>query len=399
MSGVRLGGPLPAAIRSLLEPVTGQAGTAPDVQAALALAARLTSVAPLPGGGSTLARWTLLADLAAADLTVARVVEAHLDAVAILAEAGPDAGRLPGDAPGDDATWGVFAAEAPGARPRGRARRARRMAGQRRQALVLPGRSPLARPGHRARPGRPAAVRDLAAPRRRTGAGWGLARARTRRRALRAGALRPGARVAVGGPGWYLRRPGFAHGGIGVAACWYGGAVGVARALVAAARRREPDQLALWHIGAGGPRPGGRPAAPRRRGRGRRRRPGRGAAGELLALRVRSIVAAAAERSPGADRPRPRPRPAHPGRRARRAGSPTSRSTCVSTTPSVTSPRSAGPFWTPHGEPRNGLGTCDPSAGPRVPARRGRDHRAGLAGLGRPSGAAAAGRRHVDGVR
>jgi hypothetical protein len=31
----------------------------------------------------------------------------------------------------------------------------------------------------------------------------------------------------VGGPDWYLSRPGFAYGGIGVAACWYGGATAV----------------------------------------------------------------------------------------------------------------------------------------------------------------------------
>lgn len=31
----------------------------------------------------------------------------------------------------------------------------------------------------------------------------------------------------VGSDGWYLARPGFAWGGIGVAACWFGGAVGV----------------------------------------------------------------------------------------------------------------------------------------------------------------------------
>jgi hypothetical protein len=33
--------------------------------------------------------------------------------------------------------------------------------------------------------------------------------------------------VPVGGPGAYTGRPGFAHGGAGVAACWYGGARGV----------------------------------------------------------------------------------------------------------------------------------------------------------------------------
>ena len=55
---------------------------------------------------------------------------------------------------------------------------------------------------------------------------------------------------AVGEPGWYLERPGFAWGGIGVAAVWFGGAVGVARRMVRAAGTRLPDQLALVHLGA-----------------------------------------------------------------------------------------------------------------------------------------------------
>ncbi|MEK8225951.1 hypothetical protein NKG05_07585 [Oerskovia sp. M15] len=60
----------------------------------------------------------------------------------------------------------------------------------------------------------------------------------------------PGPAVPVGGAGWYLDRPGFAWGGIGVAACWWGGAVGLARELYAATGRRDPDQLALAHLGA-----------------------------------------------------------------------------------------------------------------------------------------------------
>jgi hypothetical protein len=35
----------------------------------------------------------------------------------------------------------------------------------------------------------------------------------------------------VGGPGFYLERPGFWFGAIGVAACWYGGAAGLVRHL------------------------------------------------------------------------------------------------------------------------------------------------------------------------
>ncbi len=54
----------------------------------------------------------------------------------------------------------------------------------------------------------------------------------------------------VGDPGRYLDRPGFAHGGAGVAACWYGGARGVGQALLAAAARRDVGPHALAHLGA-----------------------------------------------------------------------------------------------------------------------------------------------------
>lgn len=49
-----------------------------------------------PGAGSTAARWLRLADVGAEDLSVARLVEPHLDAVAILHEANgePEAGCL-----------------------------------------------------------------------------------------------------------------------------------------------------------------------------------------------------------------------------------------------------------------------------------------------------------------
>jgi hypothetical protein len=55
---------------------------------------------------------------------------------------------------------------------------------------------------------------------------------------------------AVGGDRAYLDRPGFWHGGIGVAACWYGGARAVAGTLLEAARGRDLDLTALAHLGA-----------------------------------------------------------------------------------------------------------------------------------------------------
>ena len=54
----------------------------------------------------------------------------------------------------------------------------------------------------------------------------------------------------VGPPGGYTDRPGFSHGGAGVAACWYGGARGVARALLRAAAKRDIGPHALAHLGA-----------------------------------------------------------------------------------------------------------------------------------------------------
>ena len=49
----------------------------------------------------------------------------------------------------------------------------------------------------------------------------------------------------MGGVDWYIRRPGFWHGSVGVAACWLGGARAVARPL-----ERASSPHALAHLGA-----------------------------------------------------------------------------------------------------------------------------------------------------
>jgi len=54
----------------------------------------------------------------------------------------------------------------------------------------------------------------------------------------------------VGGPGSYTARPGFAHGGVGVAACWYGGARAVGGTLRDAAAGRDVGPYALADLGA-----------------------------------------------------------------------------------------------------------------------------------------------------
>ena len=53
----------------------------------------------------------------------------------------------------------------------------------------------------------------------------------------------------IGPPRGYTDRPGFAHGGVGVAACWYGGAWAVDRTLLSASRKRELGPHALADLG------------------------------------------------------------------------------------------------------------------------------------------------------
>src|SRR5689334_8103669 len=59
----------------------------PDLTKAAQVASDLGPWLPLPTQGDTLSLWEALASLGAVDLTVARVVEPHLDALAILREA------------------------------------------------------------------------------------------------------------------------------------------------------------------------------------------------------------------------------------------------------------------------------------------------------------------------
>ncbi|WP_139370211.1 hypothetical protein [Xanthomonas axonopodis] len=67
---------------------------------------RLTPQLPNPGAGRTYARWQALSRLGAASLPLAKVLEAHYDAVSIFSEAGQP---LPSN--GD--VWAVWAAGGP----------------------------------------------------------------------------------------------------------------------------------------------------------------------------------------------------------------------------------------------------------------------------------------------
>ena len=234
-------------LRELAERATS-AGAAEDLAPALELARRVGAELPRPGGGETLSLWEALATLGAADLTVARVVEPHLDALAILKEAGGTEVQAPAAA-----IWGVFAAEGGGGRlsatlgPEGR--------------WSLTGPKPwcsLADVVTHAlitawvdEEQRGLFLVDLDDPGVRSQQDQGPWVARGLARVRSTGLLLEEVpATAVGGPGWYLERPGFAWGGIGVAAIWFGAAVAVGRRLRAASLRREPDQIALAHLGA-----------------------------------------------------------------------------------------------------------------------------------------------------
>ena len=223
----------------------------PTLEKALGLARELGAELPSPGRGTTLLLWESLATLGAVDLTVARAVEPHLDALAILDEARRDGESVATGLP-DDAVWGVFAAEGQGrllaspspsgtwslTGPKSWCSLADRVS----HALVTAWLDDDERGLF---------VVDL---------GHDGVRPQTAQRAWVArGLAQVGSTgleltdvpaVQVGGPGWYLRRPGFAWGGIGVAAVWFGATVAVARRVRQAALAREPDQIALAHLGA-----------------------------------------------------------------------------------------------------------------------------------------------------
>jgi len=230
-------------LEHLTSAATEAAASADAVTAGLRLAEAVGGSLPRPGDGRTAVLWEALATLGAVDLTVARVVEPHLDACAILAEAGMECPA--------GATFGVYAAEGPGQRLEARSLQEGvvldgtkpwcSLADQVSHALVTAWVGPdqrglffvdLVDRGVRTDPDAPAWVaRGLAAV---TSTGLVLERVDA---------------VPVGEPGWYLTRPGFAWGGIGVAAVWFGGAVGVARRVRRGLGARRPDQVALLHLG------------------------------------------------------------------------------------------------------------------------------------------------------
>jgi hypothetical protein len=229
---------------ALLDAVFSAAG---DVPALLALAGDVGGSWPKPGHGQTGLLWELQASVASVDVAASRSFEPHLDAQAILDQAGHPSGERGG-------LWGVFAAEGPGTRLEAKADGSSILLGGAKPWCSL---APLLDraivSAHTETGGRAAFAVDLRHPGVTCEVPVWVARGL---REIPSGTVHfsrvPA--VPVGGDDWYFSRPGFAWGGMGVAACWLGGAVAVARGYkeslrAAAGNGREPDQIALAALG------------------------------------------------------------------------------------------------------------------------------------------------------
>lgn len=209
------------------------------LQMQVLLSAGLTEL-PYPGQGATLQRWQALAQVAAADLALAKLFEGHTDAHAILHELGADTNRVAG-------LWAVWAAEPPQARVE--------IAGRTHDQVVLCGRkawcSGAAHVDHAVmtvwdEQGHPQLV-TLAMQQpgvRVTDQGWqavGMAAADSVEIVLEEALGQ-----CIGDTSVYVERPGFWHGAAGVAACWYGAGAALGRHAHCHARR---DAHGLAHLG------------------------------------------------------------------------------------------------------------------------------------------------------
>lgn len=190
---------------------------------------------PLPGDGRTRERLAVLRGVGRDDLSVARLVEPHLDAMAIRAEAGDPATAQPATHPiGDDCLYAVWASTSPTPpriEPDGEGR------------LALTGLQPfgsgalicdVALVGVRGVDDEPLLVAVDVAEGRAHGtvivddSVWrSPAFAETSTAAVEFAGHHIEPADVVGPPGFYLERPGFWHGALGPAAVWAGGAEGL----------------------------------------------------------------------------------------------------------------------------------------------------------------------------
>lgn len=197
---------------------------------------------PVPGQGRTWHRMEALADAAGGDLSVGRLVEGHLDALAILDELGR--------APEGSGIYGVWAARRPG----------ELVASPDRDGWWLQGAKPFCSgAGLLSRAlvvaDAPDGVRlfdlDVAdvVVVEGTWPAVGMAGSASHRVCWPGQAVK--ADAAVGAPGAYTGRIGFWWGAAGVAACWWGGARALLRVVRDDLAPGDPGDAELADLGAG----------------------------------------------------------------------------------------------------------------------------------------------------
>lgn len=197
---------------------------------------------PLPGKGETASRHRRLLEFGREDLSLARLAEAHSDALAILGEAGCS--------PDPTALYGVWASESPNHSLRlDCAARGLELSGSK---AFCSGAGLIDR-----------ALVTVSAPEQRLvdldlranignmtidGTAWiASAFAETGTATVEFDRAFITEKQVIEGSGWYLERPGFWHGACGPAACWAGGAIGLVEyALV----QTQQDPQTLAHLGA-----------------------------------------------------------------------------------------------------------------------------------------------------
>ena len=197
---------------------------------------------PLPGGGATAERHRRLMEVAREDVSLAKLMEAHWDAVAILAEAGREA--VPGS------LYAVWASEMPGKGLRLEAGGGGyRVRGEKRfcSGAGLVDRA-LMSVGESERRVVEIDLRANAARLRIDRSGWKTAAfALTSTSTIVFEDAVVEADGLIGRPEWYVERPGFWHGACGPAACWAGGALGLVDWALGSQRA---DAHTLAHRGA-----------------------------------------------------------------------------------------------------------------------------------------------------
>ena len=189
---------------------------------------------PLPGCGATVERFRTLAQLTGLDGSLGRLAEGHLDALAIVHELAP---KTKTDRASVLGVWAAHPA----------ALRARRTRG----GWHLEGTKPWCSGAGLVDQALVTAVDESGAARLllvdvgacRFADDWQPLGMRATESSTATLDIEVGDDREVGPPGGYVDRPGFWHGGIGVAACWHGLASRIAGDLVAGARTGEDPYL------------------------------------------------------------------------------------------------------------------------------------------------------------